>query len=380
MRRPPGLRRRSSAPRRVRSPRRASGRGRRGRRRRPPPASRRRRRGWPVGPGRRRPAAGMAAPTGGPPGPPKGATSSLAVGDRPRSTGAPRTATIPHMTARVPAVVAGRPDAPFRPGRGRSRSGRHSRSAAASAASSVGGLHHDPDQGLGPARAQQDPAAVAQFGLHRVRPRSHTGAGPRPGRRGRPPPRCAAPGAGAPWPRPPGRPAAPARRTIRSAAAGPDSTPSPVVARSRKTRWPDCSPPSDQPCGVEGLEHVAVADRGCVDGDAGGRHGPVEAEVGHHRDHHGVAGQAAPLAQVGGEQGQQPVAVDDVAVAVDGDDPVGVAVEGQAQRRPVPATTAAARRRGIGRAAAVVDVGAVGRRRRGRPRPRHRPRSGSRRR
>ena len=47
-------------------------------------------------------------------------------------------------------------------------------------------------------------------------------------------------------------------------------------------------------------------------------------------------------------------------VGVDGHDPVGVAVEGQAARRRPRATTAACRDLGVVRPAAVVDVGAVG--------------------
>jgi hypothetical protein len=47
--------------------------------------------------------------------------------------------------------------------------------------------------------------------------------------------------------------------------------------------WPDCSPL---------LEHVAVADLGGGDLDAGLTHRRVEAVVGHHRHGHAVAGQA----------------------------------------------------------------------------------------
>ena len=90
------------------------------------------------------------------------------------------------------------------------------------------------------------------------------------------------------------------------------------------------------------------------------RHAQPEAQVGHDRDHHRVAGQLAAVGQVQGEQGQQDVAVHDGTGVVDGDDPVGVTVEGEPEvgtacRRPrcrqVP---------GAGRAAPVVDVDAVG--------------------
>ena len=118
---------------------------------------------------------------------------------------------------------------------------------------------------------------------------------------------------------------------IKSASSRPDRTPSPVVANERNTMWPDCSPPSAQPWRIEGLQDVAVADADRLHLDPGGPHRLVEAEVRHHRDHDGPAREQAPPGQVGGEQGEQPVAVDNVAAGVDGDDPVGVPVEGQAQ-------------------------------------------------
>ena len=55
-----------------------------------------------------------------------------------------------------------------------------------------------------------------------------------------------------------------------------------------------------------------------------------------------LPGQASPLGQVEGEQGQQHVAVDDGAGVVDRDDPVGVAVEGQPEVGLRCATTARA--------------------------------------
>ena len=57
------------------------------------------------------------------------------------------------------------------------------------------------------------------------------------------------------------------------------------------------------------LEHVAVADVGPAHLDALGGHGPPEAQVGHRRDHDGVARQVAPPAQVQGQQGEDLVAV-----------------------------------------------------------------------
>ena len=88
-------------------------------------------------------------------------------------------------------------------------------------------------------------------------------------------------------------------------------------------------------------------------------HRGVEAVVGHHRHGDAVAGQPPGVAQVQGGQRDQLVAVDDGAVAVDGQHAVAVAVEGEAE-------VVAARddrlgeRVDVGRAAAVVDVAPVG--------------------
>ena len=72
------------------------------------------------------------------------------------------------------------------------------------------------------------------------------------------------------------------------------------------------------------LEHVAVADVGGRDLDARGAHARVEAVVGHHG--HRDAGHA----EVHRGERDQLVAVDDDAVAVDGQHAVAVAVEGEA--------------------------------------------------
>ena len=85
-----------------------------------------------------------------------------------------------------------------------------------------------------------------------------------------------------------------------------------------------------------------------------------EAQVGHDRDHHGVAGQLARVRPGPGEQGQQLVPVDQRRRRrSDGQQPVGVAVEGQAQVRPV-LDHRAGQGGGGGRAAPVIDVGPVG--------------------
>ena len=78
------------------------------------------------------------------------------------------------------------------------------------------------------------------------------------------------------------------------------------------------------------LEDVAVADLGLADADPGGLHRADEAEVAHHGRHDGVLDQHALVAQREREHGEDLVAVDDVALVVDGQAPVGVAVEAEA--------------------------------------------------
>ena len=106
-------------------------------------------------------------------------------------------------------------------------------------------LDHHPHQRLGPARPHQHPArrrrARASTAATRRRRAARATSGI--GRRDRG--RCAAPAAGASSPRRPGRRAAGPTGATRSASCTPVSRPSPVVARSRKMTWPDCSPPSD---------------------------------------------------------------------------------------------------------------------------------------
>ena len=110
--------------------------------------------------------------------------------------------------------------------------------------------------------------------------------------------------------------------------------------------------------GLERVEHVAVADGGVDDVDAALGHRLAEAEVRHHRDDDGGAGQRLALLPVDGEHGEDAVAVDDVAVGVDGDAAVGVAVEGEADVGAEVDDGAAEVAR-VGRAAPGVDVGAV---------------------
>ena len=78
------------------------------------------------------------------------------------------------------------------------------------------------------------------------------------------------------------------------------------------------------------LEHVAVADLGLAHPDAGGAHGLHEAEVAHHGRDDGVLGEPALLVQREREDREELVAVDDVALGVDRQAAVGVAVEREA--------------------------------------------------
>ena len=118
-------------------------------------------------------------------------------------------------------------------------------------------------------------------------------------------------------------------------------------------RCPDCSPPSRPLPLAERLEHVAVADIGHDDLDPALPHQPVEAEVRHHGDRDQLD------SQVEREDGEDLVAVDRLALGVDRQHPVAVAVEGDAE---VVAAVLhdALEEREIGGAAADVDVLAVG--------------------
>ena len=129
---------------------------------------------------------------------------------------------------------------------------------------------------------------------------------------------------------------------------------------------PDCSPPSAQPRRTQLGEHVAVADRSGRHLDAGVAHRAVEAVVRHHGHGDAVAGQTPVLAQMQGDQRHQLVAVDYDPVAVDGEDAVAVAVEGEARVVPVHAL---GQLLDVSRAAVQVDVAAVGLRPPRRPRP-----------
>ena len=133
-----------------------------------------------------------------------------------------------------------------------------------------------------------------------------------------------------------------------------------MVARAGKTMWPRLLAAQRVPARGQGLEHVAVAHRGLDHVDAPLAHGQAEPQVGHHGDDHGVARQHAPLVAVEGEDGDQVVAVDQLAPVIDHQHPVGVAVEGDAQVG-APLDHVGLQVAGVGGPAAVVDVDAVGR-------------------
>ena len=98
--------------------------------------------------------------------------------------------------------------------------------------------------------------------------------------------------------------------------------------------------------GLHRLEDVAVADLGLPHADALGAHRLDEAEVAHHRGHDGVGLQGARVAHREGEHREELVAVDDVALVVDRQAPVGVAVEREADVGAVLERPRAGARRG----------------------------------
>ncbi len=99
----------------------------------------------------------------------------------------------------------------------------------------------------------------------------------------------------------------------------------------------------------ERLEDVAVADVGDDDADAPLLHQAVEAEVRHRRDGDAVD------AEVEREHREDLVAVDRLSALVDGEHPVAVAVEGDAEVEAA-AANGVGEQAEVGRAAADVDV------------------------
>ena len=82
--------------------------------------------------------------------------------------------------------------------------------------------------------------------------------------------------------------------------------------------------------GVHALEHVAVAHCGLQHLDAVFAHGAVQAEIADHRGDQCAVSQHAALMHRGREDRHDPVAVDSVAIRIDRQAAVGVAVVGDA--------------------------------------------------
>ena len=109
------------------------------------------------------------------------------------------------------------------------------------------------------------------------------------------------------------------------------------------------------PADLHPLEDVLVADRGPDDLPAGRLHDRLEPAVREHRYDEAAVGQDAPLEPVQGEDAEDLVAVDDRPGRVDGDEPVRVAIEGEADVGAPRADFGGQRCRGGG-AGADVDV------------------------
>ena len=147
-------------------------------------------------------------------------------------------------------------------------------------------------------------------------------------------------------------------------------SPSPVVDRSRKMMWPDCSPPSTassrsiasktwrSPTGVRTIRPPACRD------------GALEAAVAHHGRHEQVVAERPVRQPLERADAHHRVTVDEPAPLVDGDEAVGVTVEREAEVEAGGGHRLGQALR-MGRTAAVVDVHAVRARRRG-PSPRRR--------
>ncbi len=108
------------------------------------------------------------------------------------------------------------------------------------------------------------------------------------------------------------------------------------------------------------FEHVAVADRGLDHADPVLAHREFEAQVAHHRGDEGVLAELAALFHAEREDRHDLVAVDDIAVRVDGEAAVGVSVVGDTHIG-AGFEHGASQVVEVGRPDPVVDVHAVGR-------------------
>ena len=116
--------------------------------------------------------------------------------------------------------------------------------------------------------------------------------------------------------------------------------------------WPDCSRPGGRLRAAAPRAHSGR--RRVVDPDPMVAHQRVEAEIGHHGDRDLVD------LLVEREDRDDLVAVDNVALLVDGEHAVAVAVEGDPEVEAA-VEDGALQEREVGRAAADIDVRAVGR-------------------
>ena len=109
--------------------------------------------------------------------------------------------------------------------------------------------------------------------------------------------------------------------------------PSPDVVCSSRMTWPLFSPPRTGPGDLHPLEDVLVADRRPDDLAAGRLDDRLEPAVREDRHDEAAARQRVAGQPVEGEDAEDLVAVDDPAVGVDRDEPVGVAIEREADIR-----------------------------------------------
>ena len=112
------------------------------------------------------------------------------------------------------------------------------------------------------------------------------------------------------------------------------------------------------PC-IERLQHVAVADLGIDNVDAGVVHRPPETEVGHDGDDDRITSESAAGLGVECAHGDDLITVDQTTIGVDREEPVCVTVEGDAEVGAA-LDNSGLQRRWMGRPTPVVDVGAVG--------------------
>ena len=192
-------------------------------------------------------------------------------------------------------------------------------------------LDHDPDRLLGPARPDQHPASLAKLRLRR-RDRSRELGG-----RARPGP-CPTPGTLT-------RTCGYLVITLASSLSGCPRRPSREQLQAGQQAIAGCRVvEQDDVAGLLAAKHelplahrlkdVAVPDRGLDQANAGRVHCLPEAEIGHHGRHDSIARQLPGIPQRQREHGQDLVAVDQLAVRVDRQAPVRVAVIGDARRRP----------------------------------------------